>query len=244
MIAVVTTFSDFGFDIYAKNMLLSAIDHLECDIYAYYENKYLDDDRINNIKISDNVREIGEFKKRHWNNMVVKGTQQSHKTPWKKKDLQNGYSFRYDAWKFCNKPLVMNDAINRINADIIYWIDADVVVKRCVPNLFFTNLLDDCDITFLGRNNYHSECGFVGYSVNDKTIRFCDELGKMYSEDKFLDEREWHDSYLFDVVRHKMNLKENNLTGTLKKSNVFDECVVGDYFSHLKGNMKYENSSI
>ena len=53
MIAVVTTFSDFGFDIYAKNMLLSAIDHLECDIYAYYENKYLDDDRINNIKISD-----------------------------------------------------------------------------------------------------------------------------------------------------------------------------------------------
>ena len=61
-------------------------------------------------------------------------------------------------------------------------------------------------------------------------------------------EKEWHDSYIFDVVRlnlEKKNCKNFNISELgLKKTNdvlnVFDNSILGDHMIHFKGNRKVD----
>jgi hypothetical protein len=68
----------------------------------------------------------------------------------------------------------------------------------------------------------------------------------MYDQGKLFDQNEWHDSYIFDVVRLELekNLLKNiniSLMGLNKSNdqlNVFDNSVLGQFMKHFKGNRK------
>jgi spore coat protein CotF len=50
---------------------------------------------------------------------------------------------------------------------------------------------------------------------------------------------EWHDSYVFDVVRKEFNsFKCNNLSENIDGLNVWENTILGEYMIHNKGNLK------
>jgi hypothetical protein len=69
---------------------------------------------------------------------------------------------------------------------------------------------------------------------------------EMYDQGKLFDQNEWHDSYIFDVVRlelEKKSLKNINislmgLSKTQDQLNVFDNSVLGEFMNHFKGSRK------
>ena len=70
---------------------------------------------------------------------------------------------------------------------------------------------------------------------------------KMYDGGDLFQEKEWHDSYIFDVVRKKLekekNLKNFDITnlGLVKLNNdnhVFISSVLGKFMDHKKGDRK------
>ena len=71
----------------------------------------------------------------------------------------------------------------------------------------------------------------------------------MYSGGKLFDEKEWHDSYIFDQVRKKIEKKYNVLNFNISKlglvnieskndDHVFVTSVLGEFMDHKKGDRK------
>ena len=70
---------------------------------------------------------------------------------------------------------------------------------------------------------------------------------KMYDGGKLFDEKEWHDSYIFDVVRKNLensekikniNISNMGLVDVLNENHVFVASVLGKFMDHKKGNRK------
>ena len=71
------------------------------------------------------------------------------------------------------------------------------VIEKFLPNEYA--------ISFIHRPTYYSECGFVGYNLKNLKLNYLlKNLEEYYSSISLLKENEWHDSYLFDVVRKKI----------------------------------------
>lgn len=106
-------------------------------------------------------------------------------------------------------------------------------------------------ISYLGRGeNYHSECGFVGYNLDHPATRnFITELTDMYNQDRIFELPEWHDSYVWDVVRRKYQTTNPfyNISGTLPKTgragHPFINSELGRFMDHLKGSRKTQGRS-
>jgi hypothetical protein len=68
----------------------------------------------------------------------------------------------------------------------------------------------------------------------------------MYDNGKLFNEKEWHDDYIFDVVKSnlsKKNCKNFDISKLGLKQmpdvlNVFDSSVLGKHMIHFKGNRK------
>jgi len=158
------------------------------------------------------------------------------------------FPYLWDVIRFCHKPYVVIDAARRANADILIWMDADTVVHSKVSPTFLDGLLcGDVFTCYLGRKTMHSECGWYSLNLRHPHLdAFIAEFERMYedAENGVFRLSEWHDSYIFDVVRlwheDKYNVINRNLCG--------DDCDVnhpllnsdlGQYFAHLKGAMKH-----
>ena len=69
----------------------------------------------------------------------------------------------------------------------------------------------------------------------------------MYDNGKLFDEKEWHDSYIFDVVRKNLEISANiqninitdmGLVDIKSEDHVFVASVLGKFMDHKKGNRK------
>ena len=126
---------------------------------------------------------------------------------------------------------------------------ANSTIKK-IENSFIDTLVEnDSYLTFLGREhlNFHSEAGFLIFNTKNKFHKiFWERMMEMYDQGKLFDQNEWHDSYIFDVVRlelEKKSLKNINislmgLSKTQDQLNVFDSSVLGNFMNHFKGNRK------
>jgi hypothetical protein len=91
----------------------------------------------------------------------------------------------------------------------MYWIDADSLtfddvthdlLERVLPGGFYTD--------YLGRNNTHPECGFMGFDLDHAYNReFMEFWRQLYDEDLVFDLPEWHDSYVYDMTRKAYQAK-------------------------------------
>ena len=95
----------------------------------------------------------------------------------------------------------------------------------------------------------YSECGFVGYNLRHPAIRdFFAAFKAFYTTDKVLKQREYHDSWLFDLVRKGFERKGYRTHDIgegvgLEAGHVFVNSQLGNYMDHMKGNRKSEGSS-
>jgi hypothetical protein len=93
-------------------------------------------------------------------------------------------------------------------------------------------------ITYLGRPNY-SECGFLYFNMKHPFIKkYAEEMQKCYNEDLIYNEKEQHDSYIWDLVRKKFELNydvKNYNIGDNKVGHVQARSILGTIYDHTKG---------
>lgn len=193
-------------------------------VYNEDENMYTD------------VPQCKEFVDRHNNNFHMK-----YKS-----------NYRFDAVRFCYKVYAYTDMILNSEAeDGIIFIDADSVFHGKVDLDWVKEYIHrgDCMMTYLGRGDHYSECGFIYFNMNHPEIKnFAREMQDMYNTDALLGESEWHDSWIFDVVRKRFESKgvKNHNIGDGQwgeNGHVQARSILGTVYDHTKGARKIEGKS-
>jgi hypothetical protein len=179
------------------------------------------------------------FLERHKGNPVVSGRKPHQYALWGPKARAAGYNFKFDAWKFCRKVFAVAHAARHVNGGRLFWLDADIVTHKPVPESLLKDLLPDhVSICYLARERYHSETGFVGYNLDRIEARtFLDEYERIFASDAFFNIPQWTDSYLLDwLISHRKPAVKHIAHTDARQP--FDNSVLGQYCTHLKGRRK------
>lgn len=158
---------------------------------------------------------------------------------WKPSEVRKGYSYRTDAYKFFKQILIPGAAAQDMeDDDILIWLDGDVETIRKMPPRFIPALMANVDVCYLGRQPQHSEIGFYGIRINDRTKAFLTEMARIYTTGKFTEYPEWHSAYIFDRAKEKFTLRERNLCKPGARGHVFPLTTLAPYLVHRKGPRK------
>ena len=224
---IVTTFNESGYKKYGKQMLESFVKYWPKNqtIIVYAENVNVDivDPRIV-IKDLLTIDDLVAFK-----------TRNAHR------DFLN---FKWDAVRFSHKIFALYDAVTTYPDTNIVWMDADTITHSKIPLNFLEAFCpaNNYGIIYLGRIEHHSECGWVVYQMGNPMMKdFWETFINLYKNDTIYNLEEWHDSFVFDVVRKEYEEKgmiNHNLTPTYVRGHPFINSVLGDYMDHLKGPRK------
>ena len=252
-IAVVTTFNESGLTKYAQRMIDTFCknwpEDITLHIYPELCNPAVSNHNRVTLKRLEEVSELMAFKDR-WKN-VPKANGDVSADPIRSKRKDAGKGFKWHAVRFSHKVYAIFDCARTTDADILIWMDADMVCHSPISIDVIRRLIPaEKDICFLGRKGKYSECGL--YSMNlrsEKTQNFLKEFQRVYDnaeEGIFLME-EWHDSYVFDKVRErfpKLNQLDwaSSLTdlrphkgNSLGEGHPIINSEWGEYLDHLKG---------
>lgn len=241
-IEIVSSFGREGYKTYGRSFITSLEKYLPRDItvslYPEWdvEIPHRDNWEFRNLLNLPDVARTLTF----LDDPIYRGSEQSNKHAWKPRDIERGYNFRFDAHKFCRKVFAVHHAMSVTRAKKLFWLDADTAALVDVPHAVFDVALPNgCDISRLYRGaEYHSECGFIGIAVNAATNNFVTKFKELYRTGKFVNYKEWHDSFLFDrLIEETPSLKIHNIPHE-SSSQPFDYSVIGKYMTHLKGPRK------
>lgn len=157
---------------------------------------------------------------------------------WKPKEIKAGYSYRFDAFKFCKMVFTMHAAAHYIGKGYMVWLDGDNVVRDTLPSdLAERSLPEGGDYAYLGREPKHTETGYLVFRLPE-ALPILDSWVRYYSRLTFLQEKEWHSAFLFDRAREcHPEIRGHNLTPG-GKGHVIHKCWVGTIFDHQKGARK------
>jgi len=166
-------------------------------------------------------------------------------------DRGNPSNYRFDAVRFCYKVYAYTDAILKSQEDGLIFIDADSVFHKKIDVDWVKEHLhrDDCMVTYLGRGNHYTECGFMYFNLRHPEIKnFAKELQDMYNSDALFRESEHHDSWIFDVVRKRFEARgiKNHSIGDGEwgdNGHVQARSILGSVYDHTKGARKIAGSS-
>ena len=141
--------------------------------------------------------------------------------------------YRFQAHRFCQKVFAYSD--NRLPVDgWRYWVDADVEISRDIPLFNWETL----DYAYIGRKVWHhSECGFLGFNMQSLGIKpMMDRIAWFYRTGRVFSLPEWHDSYVFDVVRKEFDgLHGFNIANGSLSMHPWPETILGTFSVHHKG---------
>ncbi len=177
----------------------------------------------------------------------------------KKKYTDN---FKFNAFRFAYKVYAIKKSLEYNDTKYLIWLDSDIKTHKKIPISFFKQLTSDSSyLSYLGREHIkikelnYSECGFLIFNTEHKYhTLFWEEMMMMYDQGELFNLPEWHDSYIFDFVRKKLEIKHDfkNLNiinlGLVKIDSKFDEhvfvsSILGKFMDHKKGNRKDLNWS-
>jgi len=231
----ITTFNKKLYEKYSYGFMRSFKLPFDLVIYSEDNLEFLKNKYNFNFELKNSFDEIPELQK-----FINKN---------KKRNINDVKSGGYlkNGVRFCYKVFCITHAGINIDKKYKYliWIDADIIFK----NTFDLNFLEkkffkkNNMMTYLGRINYYSECGFLIFNLKHKITRdYFIEMKRMYTSDDIYKEKEWHDSYIWDVVRKRFEKKYNicnfNISNT-KQNDVFKNTpILFEYFYHLKGPRK------
>lgn len=155
--------------------------------------------------------------------------------------------YRWDAVRFSHKVAAICHAARTSSADVLIWLDGDIVT-HAQPSLADLEALapkGDEWIAWLDRVRLHPECGF--YMLNCRHPRHAEMIAAfeaMYTDDRLFRLREHHDSFVLQHVVQSSRIKAKSLSGAgYRTSHVLVNSPLGKFFDHLKGNRKREGRS-
>lgn len=260
--AIVTTCNEQGWETYGRQMIRSAERHLPSDVLIYlYAEDFIPDegcDRVIVRELLSSCPDLVAFKERHKDNPVARGLAarsrlklivQWHKPRVKLRRFSWGSGYRWDAIRFSHKVFAICHAAERCHADALFWMDADINVFADVPrDLLSAVMPEECLVSCLLRPAV-SECSFMGFNLKHATAHdFLQALKAFYVTDSVFREREYHDSFLFDLVRRRFERRGHRVhdiaCGEGKRSHhVFINSILGQCMDHLKGRRKHDGRS-
>ena len=237
----VTTFSEKGYLQYGKNMLDSYTKNCNIPIYVYYENfkPEIISENIKYIDIFDANPDLVNFIKRN-----------------KERPVSN---FKFDGVRFSYKVFAITHAGMNPSSEWMFWMDADTLFKEKVNHKQIIKKMQDCaslkasknineyDLACFARKRTvkrppekcWTECGLVGYNLrNHSTLHFLKIFRSHYVKDKIYKEKQYHDSWIFDVLIKKLSLTNSINVLNLNPKNFSHPIVqgpMGSLFDHLKG---------
>lgn len=147
-------------------------------------------------------------------------------------------NYRYQAARFAWKVFAMTMPQLQEGVDWLVWLDADVEVVA-KPD-WDAVLKEDADVCYLGRPNWdHSETGFLAWNMRGRGAEALRELRRTYISGEVFLEKQWHDAWLFDRVRERMDLVGHNLSPTCYGLDAWDVSPLAKWSVHHKGNRKF-----
>ena len=161
-----------------------------------------------------------------------------------------GLGFRWDAVRFSHKSFAILHAAAHTDADVLLWIDSDTRFFADVPHAELEGFVPaDCFVGCLKRKRMWTETGVVAYNLRDPLIAsFFDAFRRLYTHDELFAEREYHDAYLFDRIRKRIEARGGRShdiaqgTGDAAK-HVLVNSPLGRFMDHMKGDRKISGSS-
>lgn len=235
MITVVTSFSPSGWEKYAKHFVLQFpyFWPKQCRLLCYWEGEkpHPDCEGFDLLELEP----CRGFLDRHRTDLTVQGLVESPISLWGPKARSKNYSFRHDAYKFARKVFAVAHASSH-SEGMMFWVDADVVYRATIPDEVLTWLLPNaCHLSYLKRNNYHSELGFVGYNLVHQYAReFINAYVMRYVTDDFMADKAWDDCNQFDYLVEKMKPITYPIPHN-SQGQPFDYSMLGGYMTHMKG---------
>ena len=149
--------------------------------------------------------------------------------------------FFVDGVRFCYKVYAYTHAImNYTDYDGIIGIDADSVFYKKIDWHWVEEHIhrDDCMMSYLGRGDHYSECGFLYFNLrHPDTQAYANRMKHMYDTDSIYNLKEQHDSYVWDYVRKEFENRgtKNYNLGDNKPGHVQARSILGPVYDHIKG---------
>lgn len=259
-IAVVTTFHEKGLKEYGQRMIDTFCENWpqEVILHIYPEKCNPRISNHNHVTLTDldSVEELTKFKER-WKN-VPKANGDVSQDPIRSKRRDAGKGFKWDAVRFAHKVYSIFHCAKETDADILIWMDADTVCHSPITMKDLERMIPaDKDLCFLGRKGKFSECGLYAMNLRSEAIQdFLKRFQWMYddAENGIFKQDEWHDSFIFDVVRKHTVLNEldwaeklHDLRPRPGMSNGEGHPLInsdwGAWLDHLKGDRKHRGKS-
>lgn len=243
---VVTSCSRSGWEAYGRRFMQTFAQYwpAEVELAVYSEDLKLQE--AGNFDVRGRLVDLHaasasrEFCARHADDLEKHGRRQlPHHVGWTDKKKREGYNFRYDAVRFAKKVFAIEAAAQGLDGRL-FWLDMDVVTFAPVPLALLERMLPaEAALSCLDRGElYHSECGFVGYNLEDPECRrFIAEFAALYATDTVFGLQEWHDSWVFDSLRRKLGVLAWKIPHN-SRSQPFINSDLGKYMDHMKGSSK------
>ena len=160
------------------------------------------------------------------------------------------YNYRMDALRFCHKVFALTDValemINNQDQTWLAWIDADTVTKKMFKAEDAAKIMiPEVDLIHLGRIDIdYSETGFMAFNMAyHNACSLLVDLRGAYDTDEVFAYREWTDAFVFTrllKIYEAHGAKVRNLSEGVRGLSVFENCMLDEYFTHNKGNLKFE----
>ena len=227
---IVTSFNKNGYEKYGKNFL-ETFKSKDVDLYVGTEDALSLFPKYENVNFFSIDKSMSI---NYWNQYVSKLPE----------DLKKSYQFQ--AHRFCFKVQALNSNKFLPKDGYRVWIDADVLFKKEINAKDLLKISNEKNLTYLGRDSFwHSECGFIIFKLNNYGAIFLHRWLWFYKTGRVITLPEWHDSYVFDVVRKELSSNDlNNLSKEIDDRDVWDKTILFEYMTHLKGTLKNENIEI
>jgi hypothetical protein len=222
----------------------------QVDLVVYTENCTVGQSAAN-LQIRDLEQCSSELQafKQQWRN-VPRANGNISADPVRSKRRDAAKPFKWDAVRFAHKVYSIFHCAKNTTADVLIWMDADTICHSSISMQDIQRLIPaDKDLCFLGRKGKFSECGLYAMNLRSVTVQdFLKRFQWMYddAENGIFQQDEWHDSFIFDVVRRHKVLKELDWSSHLitGEGHPLINSAWGAYLDHLKGSRKRTGRSL
>lgn len=232
----VTTFHAEGFEKHGREFIESFERHWPQGTRLWVMAENCEPPQSDKVQVRDllaSCPDLVEFKKRHAANPGARGR------------FGRVYDYQLDSIRWCHKVYAVEAAAEYSDADILIYVDADIVCFQDMPLAFLNGLMPDwADIGYMPRKRMYSECSFVLYRIKRPEVRnFIKEHSSYYTNDKVFSLPRWTDCHIFDRLVQEYTrdkrLKFYNLNEGIPDSmHPFINGPLGGYMDHLKGARK------
>lgn len=234
--AVITTFPNTSWNVYAKNMLQSFVANwpYEVPLLVQLDDNMLEDDVKKIIRPQDGC--------------ITGWTNEHNEFVLRNKDKDDHGDYRKQAVRFCHKVFALKFAsdsamasreANAVDAPrYLIWMDADVTTTKKVSFDDILNCLpkEGDAVAYMGRKDWdHSECGWLAFDLQSSGDKLINDMYEAYRIDNVMHMEQRHDSWVFDKTLKNYGYKRTNLTEGKPGMEIWPHSPMAKFSIHHKG---------